>query len=787
MTQNGQQQIHNDEIDIKQVFRIMGKYKISIILITLLFFIGSGIFAYYKPNIYASHATIEVLEDNANGVSSTDFMVKAFGGNAYNMDNEIATIQSRYIVQKALEKLNLTTQYFAYNKLHKKTELYKNAPFIVNDTLLTDPIYYKTFELEPVDENSFRLKIKTLSFFSLKGILVKAGVQQLEEDEKIEYNKVHNFGEEIKTPWFTFTINKLANLESPKYTFNFIPKELLYDVFSGGLSASLASEFGSIIDLTYEDTVSLRAAEILNSIANTYIEEGIKEKTKIAELTLGFIDSQLDAINSQLTASEQNLQNFKVNNNVVNLQNKLAVDTEKVAAYESEQLKLQTEINILTNLKHYMDTNSDLSGLTLGTINFADKSLASLVQKLQEMTEQRNLLLVDYTELHPEVIKLTQSIISTKRAIKRALASSLRQLKQRNRDLRRIISKYNRSLDSLPSKEKALAELSRPLKVNESVYEYLLQKKAETAILKSSTIADARILDAAREEPVPIKPKRKLIVIVGLILGFILGLAQAFFREFLVNTVQNAEDVERYTSLPIYGVIPLNKDKMTKNIYMEAFRNIRTNLQFLPGNENNKVISVTSSVSGEGKTTVASSLAEVLARGNKKVIALDLDMRKASLHKNFDLNNNIGMSNYLTGQNTLEEVTQETDVYGLKVITTGPLPPNPSELILSTMFTKLLDTLREQYDYIIIDTPPAGLVTDATIIMNYSDISFFIIRAKYTRKEFVKNIDRIAKEHSHNRIGLILNATLIGSEYGYGYGASYAYGYGNAQYYKDRG
>ncbi len=786
MTQNIQQ-THNDEIDLKQVFRVMAKYKISIILITLLFFIGSAIFAYYKQNIYASHATIEVLEDDTNSVSSTDFMVKAFGGNAYNMDNEIATIQSRYIVQKALEKLNLTTQYFQYNKLHKKTELYKNSPFIVTNILVAEPIYYKTFELEPIDEKSFRLKIEPLSLFSIKGILVEAGVQQLEDDEKIEYNKVHKYGEQIKTAWFTFSIDKLANLKAQKYTFNFIPKELLYDVFSSGLSVSLASEFGSIIDLTYQDTVSLRAAEILNAIANTYIEEGIKEKTKIAELTLGFIDSQLDAINSKLTASELSLQNFKVNNNVVNLQNKLAVDTEKVAAYEAEQQKLQTEINILTNLQHYMDNNSDLSGLTLGTINFADKSLASLVQKLQELTEQRNLLLVDYTELHPEVIKLTQSIVSTKRAIKRALSSSLRQLSQRNRDLQRMISKYNQSLDSLPSKEKALAELSRPLKVNESVYEYLLQKKAETAILKSSTIADARILDAAREEPIPIKPKRKLIVIVGLILGFILGLAQAFLREYLVNTVQNAEDVERYTSLPIYGVIPLNKDKMTKNIYMEAFRNIRTNLQFLPGNENNKVISITSSVSGEGKTTIVASLAEVLARGNKKVIALDLDMRKASLHKKFDLNNNIGMSNYLTGQNTLEDVLQETDIYGLNVITTGPLPPNPSELILSVMFTQLLDTLREEYDYIIIDTPPAGLVTDATIIMNYSDISFFIVRAKYTRKEFVKNIDRIAKEHSHNRIGLILNATLIGSEYGYGYGASYAYGYGNAQYYKDRG
>ena len=784
MTQT--QQIHNDEIDLKQVFKVIGKYKISIILITLLFFIGSGIFAYYKQNVYASHATIEVLEDT-NKLSSTDFMMKAFGGTTDNIDNEIAVLQSRYIVDKALQTLNLSTRYYSYNKLHKKTELYKNSPFIVTNMTLMDPIYYKTFELIPLDANKFKLIIKPLSLFSIKGILVKAGVQQLKEDEKIKYEAVHKFGEKITTPWFSFTIDKLANLEADKYTFNFVPKKVLYDVFSSGLSVSLASELGSIIDLDYQDTVSLRAKEILNAIAQAYIDEGIKEKTKTAELTLGFIDSQLNSINTKLTASEVNLKNYKMQNNVISLKNRLALDTEKVASYDAEQQKVQTEINILTNLQHYMDQNSDLAGLTIGTINFVDKNLASLVRQLQELTNKRNLLLVDYTELHPEVIKLTRSITDIKRSIKLTLSSSLRQLKQRNRDLKKMIARYNSSLDSLPRKEKALAELSRPLKVNESVYEYLLQKKAETAILKSSTIADARILDAAREEPVPVKPKRKLIVIVGIILGFILGIAQAFFREFLINTVQNAEEIERYTSLPMYGVVPYNKDKMTKNIYMEAFRNIRTNLQFLPGNENNKVISITSSVSGEGKTTVAASLAEVLARGNKKVILLDLDMRKASVHQKFNLTNNIGMSNYLTMQNSLDEVTKETDVFGLEVITTGPLPPNPSELILSEMFTNLLEELRQKYDYIIIDTPPAGLVTDATIIMNYSDITFFVIRAKYTRKEFVKNIDRIAKEHSQNRIGIILNATLIGSEYGYGYGASYAYGYGNAQYYKDRG
>lgn len=777
---------HNDEIDLKEVFRTILRYKVSIVLISLLFFVFSTVFAYYKPNIYASSATIEVLEEDNAGSGSLD-MIKAFGGNGANIENELAILESRFIIQKALESLNLKTSYYSSNKLNKQTELYKDSPFIVTTKIIENSIYSKTFKLIPKDDVSFTLIIEPLSPFSLKSILAKLGIKALKEDDKIVYEQVHKYGEEISTAWFTFTVDKIGMLEAPKYSFNFIYPDSLYDLYSGGLSVSLASKFGSIINLSYQDNVSLRAKEILNAIASMYLQEGVKEKTVVAELTLGFIDSQLDAINEKLTSSELNLQNYKVKHNVINLSSKVTLATTSVAEYEAEQLKLQTEINILTNLQHFMNNNSDLGGLTLGTINFADKSLAVLVQNLQEMTDKKSLFLVDYTELHPEVLKLTKSILSTKRSIKKALSSSLRQLQQRNKDLNTMIHKYNKSLDSLPSQEKALAELARPLKVNEEVYEYLLQKKAETAILRSSTIADARILDKARNEPFPVKPKRKLIVLVGLILGVIVGIALAFLREFLVYTIQNAEEVERITSLPIYGVIPLNKDKMTKNIYTEAFRNIRTNLQFLPGNENNKIISITSSVSGEGKTTITAALSEVLARGDKKVIMLDLDMRKASLHKVFGITNNIGMSNYLTMQNSLEEVIKETDIYGLEMITTGPLPPNPSELILSSMFVNLLETLREKYDYIVIDTPPAGLVTDATIIMNYSDISFAIVRAKYTRKEFVKNIDRMAKDHSQNRMGIILNGTLIGSEYGYGYGASYAYGYGNSQYYKDRG
>ncbi len=776
---------NNDEIDLKEVFKTIFKYKVSIVLIALTFLILSTIFAYYKPNIYSSSTTIEVLgEKNAN-VGSADFMLKAFGGNNANIDNELALLKSKFIIQQALENLNLETRYFGSNKLHKKTELYKDAPFIITGQILDDLIYSKSIELIPLNEKSFTIIIKPISEYSLKGILAKLGIMPLDKRDKIAYNKVHKYGQEISTPWFSFTINKINNLDLPSYSFNFSPTADLYDTFSDNLSVSSDSKLGSVIKLDYQDNVSLRAKEILNAISQAYIKEAVKEKTKVANLTLNFIDSQLNKISTKLTNSEQNLQNYKVKHNVVDLQGKIALATEKVATYEAEQEKLQTEINILENLQHFMNQNSDLGGLTLGTINFADTSLATLVVNLQEMTDKKSLFLVDYTELHPEVIKLTKSISSTKRSIKKALSSSLRQLKQRNKDINKIIQKYTTSLNSLPSQEKELAELSRPMKVNETVYQYLLQKRAETAILQSSTIADARIIDLARENPKPIKPKRMLIVIVGLILGLIVGISLAFFRVFLINTIQNSEEVQKLTSLPIYGSIPYKKDKITKNIYMEAFKSIRTNLQFLPGNENNNIISITSSVSGEGKTTVTANLAEVLARGEKSVIVLDLDMRSPSLHEEFNVVNNIGMSNYLTMQYTLREVIKETNVYGLDIITTGSLPPNPSELILSTTFTKLLETLKRQYDYIIIDTPPIGLVTDAAIIMNYSDISFAVVRAQYTRKEFVSNIDRIAKDYSQNRMGIILNATSLDS--GYGYGANYAYGYGNSKYYQDRG
>lgn len=777
-------QIQNDEIDLKDLFKTIMKYKYIIAFFAIIFALASAIFAYTKPSIYSSFATIE-LQEGSNKWSPDDALKQAFSGGSVNVENQIEILKSKSLADRALKDLNLKTRYFTV-KNYRTKEYYNNSPFIVIDKILDDTIYGTTFNLTPVDEESFRLEIKPISKFSKRGVLALTGVQPLEDYELITYDKVHKYGEDIVSQWFTLNITKLSSLENEEYSFAFVHPSIASDVYLSDLSVSQVSKLSSILRVSIEDNVSLRASDLLNSLFKAYLEQEVERKSEVANLSLDFIDNQLEEINKKLKTSETDLESYKEINNVISLSDKAKTVSTQLVEYESKIQELNIEENILNNLFQYISNNQNLAGLSVGSITFADPALAILIKSLHEQASQKEALLLDYTELHPEVKKFSQTIATLRRQIVASLKNNLKQLEQRKKSLNDLIYKYQKSIETLPKQERELTRLTRHFSVNEKVYSYLLEKRAETAILKSSTISNARILDIALNFSKPIKPKRVLIVLVGLILGVIVGLAYAFLREFFNNTIKNTEEIEKYSSIPIYGVIPFNKNKKTPSVFSEAFRSIRTNLQFLPQNESSRIISVTSSVSGEGKTTIVAKLGEIISQTNKKVIVLDLDLRKASVHKEFDLPNNIGMSNYLTGQNSLTEVIKKTSNDFVDVITTGPLPPNPSELILNENMKNILDELKKSYDYILIDTPPVGLITDALILMNYSDITFTIVRANYTRKEFIKNLDRLAKEHSHNHVGMILNGVEIGDKYGYGYGVSYGYGYGNGKYYKNR-
>ena len=776
-------QIQNDEIDLGDLFKTIMKYKYIIALFAIIFTLGAAVFAYVKPNVYSSFATIEMQEQK--GFSTQDALKDAFSGGSVNVENQIEILKSKSLQDQAVKNLSLGTRYFT-TKNYRGYEYYKNSPFIVIDKVLENTIYGTNFVLTPIDEESFRLEIKPISKYSKRGILATLGVQPLEDYERMTYDKVHKYNEEISSEWFTIEITKISPLENEEYSFSFVHPSIASDIYYNALSVSQVSELSSILMTSIQDGVSLRAADLLNSLLKAYLEQEIDRKSEVANLSLDFIDKQLDEINAKLKVSESDLESYKESNDVISLSDKAKTVSQQLVEYETKIQELNIEENIMSNLYQYISNNQNLSGLTVGSITFADPVLASLVKNLHELSSQKDTFLLDYTELHPEVQKLTKTVSSLRRQIIASLKSNLGQLNQRKASLNALIVKFKGSLETLPKQERDLTRLTRHFNVNEKVYSFLLEKRAETAILKSSTISNGRVLDQALNFNSPIKPKRILIVLVGMILGVIIGLAYAFLREFLNHTIKNTEEIEKYSSMPIYGVIPQNKGKKTNNVFLEAFRSIRTNLQFLPQNETSRVISITSSVSGEGKTTITAKLADIIGQSDKRVIVLDLDLRKASVHKEFGLPNNIGMSNYLTHQNSLEEVIKKTSFKNVDVITTGILPPNPSELILTDSMKNLLDELKKSYDYILMDTPPVGLVTDALILMNYSDITFTVVRANYTRKEFIRNLDRLSKEHSHNHVGMILNGVEIGDKYGYGYGVSYGYGYGNGKYYKNR-
>ena len=274
----------------------------------------------------------------------------------------------------------------------------------------------------------------------------------------------------------------------------------------------------------------------------------------------------------------------------------------------------------------------------------------------------------------------------------------------------------------------------------------------------------------------PVKPKKSIILLLSIIIGFIIGVAIAFLRDYFDDLIKTIEDVEQATDIPVYGVIPTINHKAKENIdYEESLRVIRTNLEFLSSKTTSKLITVTSSIPSEGKTTTISELGKIISKSHKSVILVDLDMRKARVHEQFNLSNEKGMSTLLTNKHKIRDVIQHTDQTDLDIITAGPIPPNPSELIMSKQTTIIITKLLEHYDYVLVDTPPIGLVTDAMMILKISDINLFISRANFTKKELVKNLTKITKMHHLNTSGMILNDVILDKQKGYGYG--YGYGY----------
>ncbi|MFT7823242.1 MAG: polysaccharide biosynthesis tyrosine autokinase [Sulfurimonas sp.] len=758
------QQIEEDEIDIKEILFTLYRYKYIIAVFVVISLFISSYIAYFKPDIYQASATVEVGMEK-RGFNSGDILSMAMSADTVSMETEIGIIESRFVLKKAAREVDLAHRYYTTRKF-KETELYKESPFNVG--MLRG--YGVSFELYPIDETSYRLVVED--------VLGKNG-------EKWSYEAVHRYGEEVSTEYFHLNIVRLREAQESQYRFVVYDPVKSVSIAQENISVQQTSKYSSLLKISYEDNVALRAREFADALAQSYIRQSIESKTLEAEKKLAFIDEQLKYIANNLKSSAMKLEEFKRSTDTVALSAKAKQAIEKIGEYESKLSMIKMQEEMLSTLYTYLQTGKDMESVSVANLGFADPSLSAMIGKLQDATIKKKLLREDYTEMYPEVVKLSKTIST----LKATITSTVKNLKQSTEEKRALlenaIETHRAVLEKLPADERMFGQLQRKFVVNEKIYSYLLEKRSETAMLKATTVSSNRVIDHALYPKEPIKPKRKLIVLVGLILGLILGIAFAMIKEFFDNRIKGEEDLNSRTDFPILGSIPHMEEikegevivfSSPKSIVSEALRNLRTNLQFLSCGKKNMVIALTSTISGEGKTTLAMNLASIISLSGKRTVILNTDIRKPTLHERFGIELGKGLSSLLAGHADFAEVIQQSGYENLDVITSGPIPPNPSELIQSERMEVLMEKLKEVYDVVILDTPPVGLVTDARILMQHADVNMYLFRSGYSKKEFVGNLNRITELNALSGLCLVLNDLPCGSgSYGYGYG--YGYGY----------
>jgi capsular exopolysaccharide synthesis family protein len=755
-------EVDEDEIDLREVFRTIHYYRYMIIFMVVLFTISSAVYAYFQPNVYQSTSTIEVKEENKQ-MGSEDILAAAMDTSSVNLDTEIVILKSASMADKALKKVDLAHRYYTTRRL-KEVELYKGSPFQVG-MLKGFGIF---FSLIPVDDKNYRLVVE----------------ERKDENKQVwSYDTIQPYDKDIITEHFHLNVIKKGEMTDAEYRFVIIDPAKMGRLAQEGISVAAASKKASVLSITYKDNVALRAKEFTNALAEAYVGKSIEMKNREAELKLNFIDSQIAKVNENLRASAVKLEDFKKSSNTLNISSKAESMLSQMNTYQTQFTEISIRQKMLDSLyRKILKSDKEIENISIAGLNMQldQSALSDLIKELQGAIVKKKILREDYTEVHPLMRKLNFKIKQLRKSILSSIKGFSEGITQNKLLLEQSIAKQQKILNTLPANERAYGELQRKFTVNEKMYSYLLEKESEVGIIKASTVSNNIIVDKAYYPEFPIKPKRKLIVLVGIILGFILGIALAFLRAFLDDRIKTEDDIIHATSVPILGAIPNIKEgadtlkvfSSPKSSVAESFRNMRTNLQFMPREGNAHVIAVTSTVGGEGKTTVSINLAGIMSMSGKKTILLNLDMRKPTLHEKFGISNTYGMSNFLSKTTKLNDIIQHTQYENLDVITSGPVPPNPSELIQNELMEKVIKKLKEVYDVIILDTPPVGLVTDARALMHYSDTSIYVLRSNYSKKVYFKNINNLAKEEIHN-FGILLNAVDMANA-GYGY---YGYGY----------
>ena len=777
----------SSSIDFSLFLYLLLKSKYLIILFLVVISSLAFLYLRYSQPIYESKSKIQIISDN------TASKVLQFGqvdANSNKIAEAIEQMRSKVFLKRVVEKLAIEVSYYTEGTF-KSNELYKHSPYFVKVNVKNPDVYGIKQEIKFNDDLSGGI----LSLYygpTPVNVDFKTGAWTKNKDfdinvflnPDIDKDRIKNI----------FSVNKSY----------FVVKSA--DEVTAELQTKLEtrvlSELAMTILLMVKDVNPEKSKDIVNSICSEFLSYDVERKSESSLNILKFIDDQLSQVYNDLKMAETQLESFKKDKNINDNEIVLSSNLVRYSTLEEQMMKVEMEERILDEIQKNITANKNIDVYQLLSMLAGTEEegmVKDIVNGIQKLLVEKENMLYAVTPNSENIKQVNYQIEIQKQLLLKSLDAVKVKYKTRYKNLLEKAADYKQKFNQNPEDEVELSRLMRVYSISEKYYTMLLEKKTEFSISKAGFVSKNIILETAVNKGSIVSPSKKNTIYISIVSFLALSLLLVIIQYFLHDKISSLNEVIRHTSANIntLGIVPkfdknipvsqLIIDKSPKSIIAESFRAIRSNLQFINNEPGPKIISITSTISGEGKTFVAINIAGILAFSGKKTIIIDLDMRKPKIHRGFEVDNNKGMSTILTHMTEIDECIRDSNLPLLKYITAGPIPPNPSELIMSDKLKELIAYLKTKFDYVIIDNPPVGLVTDGLTTLQMADYPIYVFRADYSKRSFAQIIDRLKNENKIQHLSIVLNGVdvkknIYGYNYGYGYGYGYVYTYGSCYY-----
>jgi tyrosine-protein kinase Etk/Wzc len=729
----------------------------------------------YSQKIYSVSSTMLIKDDQISGVKNNIESVIP-GGDIFrsqqNLKNEIGILRSfslNYRVMKELKDFHVVYIALGRRGIVEKW-LYKSCPFKVT---------YDSLELEPTG----KVEIEILQNEKVK----------IKFEDGLNSDSELSFGVPIKSHGFEFSIvprdsgSKVFNTNSSnKYYFYFTNPESLALDYIGKLSVAPIEKESSIVTLSVSGLVTEQEADYLNGLMKVYLNYGLENKNATADSTISFINRQIVLISRDLMDVEGTMENFRKTNSFFDISREGTLIQNKLEKLENEKAVFELQLQYYNYLSEYLNIkNVNGTLISPSVMGIGDPVLLRLVNELSDIKNEKEKLNFNLEVDQPALELMDRQAEEVRKALIENVSNGISSLKLSISESDKKIASVDTLINRLPTTEKKFINIQRKFDLNNTVYTYLLEKRAESGIARASNLPDNRIIDSASSSG-PIKPKKRTNLVIALMLGFIFPITLIALIDYFNDKVIDKKDVEKKTKIPVIGYISHSDGKNEMPVVekpgsslAESFRAVRTSIKYFIKDNEKPVIAVSSTISSEGKTFISINLAAITAMLGKKVLLIGLDLRKPRINKVFEFENSPGMSTYLSGNCEYADVIKETQIKNLYYAPSGPTPPNPAELIETDNMRKFIETAKKEFDYLIIDTPPIAIVTDALLLAPYIDLNLFIVRQRYSSCNTLELIDQLYRRGDLKNLAIVINDINLSGYYGYGmrYGYSLGYGY----------